>query len=86
MKAKVYDNWYLVEKMREKLKAEQGKMIYSKRMPTIEKIFGHIKKNLRCIRFRIRGFEKVKTEWSMICTVYNLKRIFNLNNFNFNAA
>jgi len=78
MKAKIFDNWYLVEKMRAKLKTEKGRMIYSRRMPTIEKIFGHIKKNMGCIRFRVRGIEKVKTEWSMICTVYNLKRIFNL--------
>ena len=64
MKAKIFDNWYLVEKMRAKLKAEKGRMIYSRRMPTIEKIFGHIKKNMGCIRFRVRGIEKVKTEWS----------------------
>ena len=47
-------------------------------MPTVEKIFGHIKKNLRFERFTVIGLKKVRTRWTIICLVYNLKRIYNL--------
>ena len=47
-------------------------------MPTIEKIYGHIKKNLRVERFNVIGLDKVRTQWFIICTVYNLKRMYNL--------
>lgn len=75
---KTIDNIGIIKNMYDKLNTDEGKIIYSRRMATIEKIFGHIKKNLRLQGFTVIGLEKIRTHWTMICTVYNLKRIFNL--------
>ena len=46
IKKKMIDNWEIIEKNREKIESVQGRMLYSKRMGLIEKVFGHIKNNL----------------------------------------
>lgn len=74
----IIDNYKTVKAMHDKIRTDQGRMIYSRRMPTVEKIFGHIKKNLRFERFAVIGLKKVRTRWTIICLVYNLKRIYNL--------
>ena len=74
----VYENCELIKKYFQKLTSDEGRIIYSNRMPTIEKIFGHLKKNTRFRSFNVIGMEKVKTIWKTVCTSYNLKRIFNL--------
>lgn len=80
VKKKILDNIETIHEMKNKIRTEEGRMIYSKRMPTIEKIFGYIKNAINFNRFLVRGLEKVKTVWAIICSVYNLKRIYNLNN------
>ena len=51
---------------------EAGQEIYKRRKFTVEPRFGHIKRNMGIKRFMRRGLEKVKTEWTMICTAVNL--------------
>ena len=79
IKVKVFDNWSLIKQSKEKLKTEEGKILYSKRMAIVEKIFGQIKNNLNFKKYLVRSIGKVKTKWSLICSTYNLKRIFNSN-------
>lgn len=76
IRANIIENADLIDKMHKKLRTDSGRMIYSRRMPTVERLFGHVKKNLRFDRFPVIGLKKVKTRWSMICSAYNLKRIF----------
>jgi len=64
--------------MKKKLRTEEGRMIYSRRMPTVEKIFGYIKDVINFKRFTLRGKEKVDTQWHLLCMVYNLRRIYTL--------
>lgn len=52
----------------------QGRRKYQFRR-SIEKIFGHIKGNLRLRQFLCRGLDKVQAEWSLLCTAYNLTRL-----------
>jgi len=66
------------EKMNLILKGEKGKEIYKKRKQTVEPVFGIIKEILGFRRFSLRGEEKTNAEWSLICTAYNLKRLFKL--------
>lgn len=61
-----------------KLHSEKGKMMYSNRMPTVERVFGHLKENLKFRSFGRRGFALVKTEWSMVLTAVNIARLFML--------
>ena len=60
------------ERLRKRMATEEGQEIYKRRKFTVEPRFGHIKHNLGIRRFMHRGLEKVKTEWTMICTTVNL--------------
>ena len=65
-------------KMGEKLKTEEGKQIYSRRNHTVETAFGIIKEVMGFRGFLLRGIEKVRGEWELVCLTYNLKRLHNL--------
>jgi len=54
---------------------QKKKELY-KRKSIIEKVFGLIKEILGFRRFTVRGLEKVKAQWSLICTTYNLRKLF----------
>ena len=64
--------------MSEKLRSEEGRRIYAKRKCTIEPTFGIIREPMGFRQFLLRGTEKVSTEWTLICTAYNLKRLWKL--------
>ena len=66
------------EKMARKLKTSEGSKRYKLRKQTVEPVFGIIKNCLRFRQFLMRGKEKVSVEWNLVCTAYNLKRMFNL--------
>jgi hypothetical protein len=65
-------------KMREKLRTEEGKALYAKRNHTVETAFGIIKAVMGFRGFMLRGLEKVRGEWSLVCLSYNLKRLHQL--------
>lgn len=66
------------EKMEQALKNKDKWDIYKKRKHTVEPVFGIIKEILGFRRFSLRGESKVDGEWSLVCSAYNLKRMFNL--------
>ena len=45
-------------------------------METVEPVFGQIKQGRGFRQFLLRGLEKVKGEWSLICTGHNLLKLF----------
>jgi transposase len=65
----------LVEAMRAKLRSEEGKDIYKKRLYTVEPVMGDMKWNRRRIMMSLRGLEKVRGEFSLMCLVHNVKKI-----------
>jgi hypothetical protein len=65
----------LVKRMREKLLTEEGKERYKKRLSTVEPVLGNLKKNLGYRDFLLRGIEKVKGEFNLMCIAHNLKKI-----------
>lgn len=67
-----------VNRMRHRLKTPEGQSAYRKRKMTIEPIFGIIKQALGFRQFSLRGIEKIEGEWSLMCTAYNLKRMWSL--------
>ncbi len=67
----------LQENMRKKLKSKAGQKKYNKRKWMIEPVFGHFKKNLGFRQFLLRGKEKVKAEFRIICICYNILKIYN---------
>jgi hypothetical protein len=66
------------QRMSQKLKTPEGKERYRQRKMTVEPVFGIIKEIMGFRRFSLRGEQQAKGEWSLVCTAYNLKRLFNL--------
>jgi len=69
------DNPTAVEKMKHRLQTKEGKAIYAQRKSTVETTFGIIKHIMGFRQFMLRGLEKVKGEWNLVCIAYNLKRL-----------
>jgi transposase len=67
----------LVE-MQAKVLSEQGKPIYARRAATVEPVFGIIKGAMGFRQFLLRGIEKVKVEWNLVCLAYDVKRLWSL--------
>ena len=64
------------DRMRRKLRTKRGRQRYALRMETVEPVFGQIKQGRGFRQFLLRGLEKVKGEWSLICTGHNLLKLF----------
>jgi len=68
----------LLSRMREKLLSKEGALKYFKRQYTIEPIFGHLKYNLGYRSFLLRGVEKARAEFQLMCIGWNLKKMFKM--------
>ena len=66
------------EQMAHRLKTSAGRPLYKLRKQTVEPVFGIIKAIMGFRRFRLRGWEKVSLEWTLVCVSYNRKRLFRL--------
>ena len=64
--------------MRHRLATKVGRELYALRKQTVEPVFGIIKERMGFRRFSLRGTGKAELEWSLVCTAYNLRRLFNL--------
>lgn len=51
-----------------------GQKLRSRRPTEAESVFGHLKHNWSFRRFHLRGVEKVKTEWGLLCLAHNLSK------------
>jgi transposase len=58
-----------------RLHTPEGKAIYAQRKSTIEPVFGIIKQVMGFRQFLLRGLEKVRGEWTLVCLAYNMKRM-----------
>jgi transposase len=63
------------EQAKSNLLSEQGKLLRIQRNVEVESVFGHIKHNMRFRRFHLRGLEKVKTEWGLVCIAHNMRKL-----------
>ena len=63
------------ERMRRKLRTRKGRRIYARRKAIVEPVFGQIKgRGFR--QFLLRGQQKVRGEWSLICLTHNLRKLY----------
>jgi transposase len=65
----------LTQAMREKLKRAGWRSRYRLRKQIVEPVFGQIKQARGFRQFLLRGIEKVRAEWAMICTAHNLTKL-----------
>jgi hypothetical protein len=63
------------------MQSKMGKEKTRIRKTIVEHPFGTIKYLMGKIPLKLRGKEKVSTEINLYTTVYNLKRLFNLESF-----
>jgi transposase len=65
----------LTRAMIDKLKRAGWRSRYRLRKQVVEPVFGQVKQARRFRQFLMRGIEKVKDEWAMICTAHNLTKL-----------
>jgi transposase len=65
-----------VERMKRKLLTKAGAAIYAARKGIVEPVFGQIKEVRGFRRFSLRGLEKVKAEWALVCATHNILKMY----------
>ena len=67
-----------VDRMRRRLKTKAGKAVYAARKTIVEPVFGQIKQGRGFRQFLLRGIEKVRGEWSLLCLTHNVLKLYRL--------
>ncbi len=67
-----------VDRMKRKLQTKVGSAIYAARKSIVEPVFGQIKRARGFRQFNLRGIEKVRAEWAMVCMTHNVLKIYRL--------
>jgi transposase len=65
-----------VDRMKRKLQTKAGKAVYAARKCVVEPVFGQIKQGRGFRQFLLRGKEKVKGEWALLCLTHNVLRLY----------
>jgi transposase len=69
-------NLSIADRMRRKLRTKRGKKRYGLRKELPEPVFGQIKQARGFRQFLLRGREKVRAEWRLICAGHNVLKLF----------
>jgi transposase len=64
-----------MEEMISRIDTPYGRSVYSRRMGTVEPVFGHLAGMKKLNRFTLRGKEKVNSQWLLYCMVHNIGKI-----------
>ncbi|MBS0525756.1 MAG: IS1182 family transposase [Proteobacteria bacterium] len=65
----------LIARMSTRLKRAGHRSRYRLRKQIVEPVFGQIKQARGFRQFLLRGIDKVRAEWALICTVHNLTKL-----------
>ncbi len=74
----IYENDIFKKVMSDKLKTAEGRAIYNRRIAIIEPVYAQLKYIMGFTRFLLRGKEKTKNEFNLVCLAYNIKKIAKL--------
>jgi transposase len=69
-----------VARMKRKLQSKTGRAIYAAHKTLVEPVFGHIKQARGFRQFLLRGMEKVRGEWALVCATHNILKLYRLCN------
>jgi transposase len=64
------------ERMTAKVQTPEGKALYARRKVIVEPVFGQIKEARGFRRFLLRGLQKIRGEWRLVCLGHNLLKIW----------
>jgi transposase len=67
-----------VDRMKRKLQTKAGKAVYAARKTIVEPVFGQIKHARGFRQFLMRGIDKVRGEWSLVCLTHNILKLHRL--------
>ncbi len=67
-----------IDRMRRKLQTKAGAAIYAGRKSIVEPVFGQIKRARGFTQFTLRGLEKVRAEWALVCATHNILKMYRL--------
>lgn len=67
-----------VDRMGRKLQTKTGAAIYAGRKGIVEPVFGQIKHARGFRQFILRGIEKVRAEWALVCMTHNILKMYAL--------
>ena len=62
--------------MTAKLHTPEGRALYGRRKVIVEPVFGQIKEGRGFRRFLLRGLDKVRGEWRLVCLTHNLLKLW----------
>lgn len=63
-------------RQREKQRDHEMKQLLEMRKCVVEPVFGIIKEILGLRRWTVKGIEKVRAMWSIVCTAFNLRKMY----------
>lgn len=63
------------QQARENLTSEEGKRLRALRGVEVESVFGRLKEDWGFRRFLLRGIEKVRTEFGLLCIAHNMAKL-----------
>lgn len=75
-KGRPANNLTAKQKMARRNRTKKGRAEYARRKVIIEPVFGQIKEGLGFRSFLLRGLEKMKGEWKLVCLTHNLLKLF----------
>jgi transposase len=64
------------ERMAAKVRTPEGKALYARRKVIVEPVFGQIKEARGFRRFLLRGLQKIRGEWRLVCLSHNLLKLW----------
>jgi transposase len=67
-----------VERMARKLETKIGAAIYATRKGIVEPVLGQIKQGRGFRQFLLRGLDKVRGEWALVCTTHNVLKLYRM--------
>jgi transposase len=64
------------ERMAAKVQSPVGRALYTRRKVIVEPVFGQIKEGRGFRRFLLRGMQKLRGEWRLVCLTHNLLKVW----------
>jgi transposase len=64
------------ERMAAKVRTPAGRALYARRKVIVEPVFGQIKEGRGFRRFLLRGLQKIRGEWRLVCLTHNLLKMW----------
>ena len=65
-----------LQRQRDKRQTPGGKALMRQRSGLIEPVFATIKQAMGFRRWTVRGLDNVRTQWALLCTAHNLKKLY----------